>query len=176
VPAPHHYETHLTWTGARAGSTSSYTTYSREYVIDVAGKPPLRGSCDPKFRGDPAVHNPEDLLVAALSGCHMLSYLAHAARAGLHVVGYEDAASGTMVFEGGGGRFTEVVLRPRVTIEAGHDEALALRLHDRAHADCFIASSTNFPVRHEATVAIGTEASAGHASAAQERPPPAPRP
>ena len=150
----HDYRARLTWTGAERGPTSSYEAYSREYVVDVEGKPPLRGSADPMFRGDAALHNPEDLLVAALSTCHLLSYLAHAARAGVHVVAYEDDASGTMEFSGGGGRFTEVTLRPRVTVAPGTDESLAHRLHDRAHADCFIASSMNFPVRHEATTVV----------------------
>jgi organic hydroperoxide reductase OsmC/OhrA len=154
MPRTHDYTSRLTWTGAEHGPTSSYETYGREYAIEIAGKPTLRGSADAMFRGDGALHNPEDLLVAALSSCHLLSYLAHAARAGLHVVAYEDASSGTMEFAGGGGRFTEVTLRPTVTIAAGADEALALRLHEKAHHDCFIASSMNFPVRHEATVHI----------------------
>jgi organic hydroperoxide reductase OsmC/OhrA len=162
----HEYRTHLTWTGAAAGPTASYATYSREYVVGIDGKPPLRGSADPLFRGDGTLHNPEDLLVAALSGCHLLSYLALAARAGVHVVAYEDGARGTMVLEGGGGRFTEVVLRPRVTIAAGGDEALAMRLHDQAHAECFIAASMNFPVRHEPEVQVaGAAADALRATA-----------
>jgi organic hydroperoxide reductase OsmC/OhrA len=144
----------LSWTGAAQGPTSSYESYSREYRIDVDGKAPLVGSADPLFRGDPSLLNPEELLVAALSSCHMLSYLALAARHGLVIVGYEDAASGTMALRGGGGRFTEVVLRPRVTVPSGGDEALAMRLHDQAHHDCFIAASTNFPVRHEAMVVV----------------------
>jgi organic hydroperoxide reductase OsmC/OhrA len=154
----HAYRARLTWTGAAAGPTRTYDAYSREYVVAVDGKPPLRGSSDPMFRGDAALHNPEDLLLAALSSCHLLSYLAHAARAGLHVVAYDDDASGTMEFAGGGGRFTEVVLRPRVTVAAGHDEALARRLHDLAHHDCFIAASVNFPVRHEPTTVVAADA------------------
>lgn len=154
MASAHEYQSHLTWSGAEQGATTSYQAYSREYVVHVAGKPPLRGTADARFRGDPALHNPEDLLVAALSGCHMLTYLALAARAGLSVVAYEDAASGTMELAGGGGRFTEVVLRPRVTIAPGMDVALAERLHERAHADCFLASSMNFPMRHEATVVV----------------------
>ena len=150
----HDYHARLTWTGAARGGTTSYEAYSREHVVEIAGKPPLRGSADALFRGDPALHNPEDLLLAALSSCHLLSYLALAARAGLHVVAYEDDARGTMELAGGGGRFTEVVLRPRVTVAAGADEALALRLHDTAHAQCFIASSVSFPVRHEPEVVV----------------------
>lgn len=150
----HDYRSRLVWSGAAQGPTRSYAAYSREYTAAVEGKPPLRGSADALFRGDPALHNPEDLLLIALSSCHMLSFLAHAARAGVQVTAYEDDASGTMTLEGGGGRFTEVVLRPRVTIAPGGDLALAQELHERAHADCFIASSTNFPVRHEATTVV----------------------
>jgi organic hydroperoxide reductase OsmC/OhrA len=164
VARTHEYRARLTWVGAGQGPTSSYESYSREYAVAMDGKPILRGSADPLFRGDPALHDPEHLLVAALSACHMLTYLALAARAGLHVVGYEDAASGTMTLEGGGGRFTEVVLRPRVAIAPGADEALAQRLHDRAHDDCFIAASTNFPVRHEPTVRVADERPVGSAA------------
>ena len=151
----HSYQMHLTWSGAAAGSTESYEKYSREYRIEIEGKAPFVGSADPLFRGDKSLLNPEELLLAALSSCHMLSYLAYAARRGVVVMGYEDAASGTMVLEGGGGHFTEVVLRPRVTVRAGSDEALALRLHDDAHRDCFIASSVNFAVRYEGAVTAG---------------------
>jgi organic hydroperoxide reductase OsmC/OhrA len=156
----HEYRTHLTWTGAAGGPTASYAAYSREYAVEVDGKPPLRGSADSLFHGDATLHNPEDLLLAALSGCHMLTYLALAARAGLHVVAYEDGARGTVVLEGGGGRFAEVVLRPQVTIAAGGDEALATRLHEQAHADCFIAASMSFPVYHEPAVLVAGPAAA----------------
>lgn len=148
----HSYEARVIWSGARTGGTTSYAAYSREYRVEITGKAPLRGSADPLFRGDASLHNPEDLLVIALSSCHMLSYLAHAARVGLVVLGYEDRASGTMRLEGDGGRFTEVALHPDVSVAAGSDLALARRLHERAHADCFIASSVNFPVRCEATL------------------------
>jgi organic hydroperoxide reductase OsmC/OhrA len=150
----HGYAAKLTWTGAAQGPTRTYQAYSREYRVEIAGKPALTGSADPTFRGDPALHNPEELLVASLSSCHMLTYLAHAALSKLVVVAYEDDATGTMALEGTGGRFTEVVLHPRVTVAAGSDLALAERLHERAHADCFIANSVNFPVRHEAEIRV----------------------
>ena len=152
----HSYSTHLTWTGASHGPTSSYAGYSREYLIEIKGKAPLPGTSDPYFRGNPKLYSPEDLFVAALSGCHMLCYLALAARAGIHVTSYEDPAVGTMVLEGGGGRFTEVILRPQVTISVG-DPGVAQQLHDAAHAECFIAASTNFPVRHEARIIVSRE-------------------
>ena len=148
----HSYEVKLTWTGAVQGPTRDYKSYSREYRIEAPGKPALAASADPAFRGDPALYNPEDLLVAALSGCHMLTYLAYCALQGIAVVAYEDQAGGTMVQEGSGGRFTEVVLRPRVTVAAGSDLDKARALHEKAHADCFVANSVNFPVRNEPEV------------------------
>lgn len=148
----HKYQAKLEWTGASQGPTASYESYSREHIIEIDGKPPLKVSADPMFRGDGSTHNPEDLLLAALAGCHMLSYLAVCVRAGIEVVSYEDAASGTLALEGGGGRFTEVVLRPRVVIAAGGDVEKARELHDIAHKQCFIANSMNFSVRHEPTV------------------------
>lgn len=148
----HVYKAQLAWTGAAQGPTTDYRSYARDYVVRIDGKPDLAGSADPMFFGDATLHNPEDLLIAALSSCHLLSYLAHAARAGVAVVGYEDDAQGTMVLEKGGGHFTEAVLRPRTIVARGTDLDLALDLHDKAHHDCFIAASMNFPVRHEAVV------------------------
>jgi len=150
----HHYQVTVTWTGAVAGGTRDYKSYSREYRADFPGKPSITGSSDPAFRGDPKLHNPEDMLVLALSSCHMLSYLALAALEGLEVIAYEDSAQGTMQQEGRGGRFTDVLLRPRVTVAPGSDLSRAEALHEEAHATCFIANSVNFPVRHEAETVV----------------------
>jgi len=150
----HHFSAKLTWTGAAKGATSSYESYSRDHVIEVPGKPPLPGSADQVFRGDSSRHNPEDLLVMSLSACHMLTYLAEAARAGVKVVAYSDDASGTMQLHEGKMRFTEVSLRPQVVITAESDTALAERLHEKAHAHCFIANSVNFPVSCDARVSV----------------------
>ena len=149
----HVYAAKLVWTGAAEGPVRGYAGYSREYRVEVAGKPPMTGSADPAFRGDPALYNPEDLLVGSLSACHMLTYLALCARAKIEVVSYEDEASGTMVLDGNGGHFTEVTLRPRVRVAPGGDLAKARALHKDAHGMCFIANSVNFPVRNEPEVA-----------------------
>jgi len=148
----HRFECRLVWTGAAKGSTANYDTYSRDYRVDFQGKPSIKGSAAPAYRGDPAIHNPEDLLVAALSGCHCLSYLALCARAGVQVIAYEDEVFGRMERVDGVVKFTEVLLKPKVSIAPGSDAEKARSLHERAHAICFIASSVNFPVRHEATV------------------------
>lgn len=150
----HHFSARLTWSGAAKGATSSYESYSRDHVIEVPGKPPLPGSADQVFRGDSSRHNPEDLLVMSLSACHMLTYLAEAARAGVKVVAYSDDASGIMQLHEGKMRFTEVSLRPQVVITAESDTALAERLHEKAHAYCFIANSVNFPVSCDARVSV----------------------
>jgi organic hydroperoxide reductase OsmC/OhrA len=147
----HHFAARLVWTGAAQGPTKNYESYSREYRIEMAGKPPLMGSADPKFRGDPARHNPEDLLVAALSACHLLSYLHLCASAGIEVVAYEDQASGKIAIKDRKMRFVEVTLAPKVKIAAG-DLERAKALHEQAHEACFIASSVNFPVLHAPTV------------------------
>ena len=150
----HHYHASLAWTGARDGPTSSYQSYSREYEFWCGDKPHMRGSSDPYFRGDPALYNPEELLVIALSSCHLLSYLAECARAGIRVVAYDDEASGTMALHDGKLRLVDVLLHPRVTVADGTDLDRAHALHERAHEGCFIASSVNFPVRHEAKITL----------------------
>ena len=150
----HHYRVEVEWTGNRGTGTDGYRSYSRSHVIRVSGKPLLEGSADPAFRGDATRHNPEDMLVAALSTCHMLSYLHMATVAGVVVTGYRDAAEGTMATEGDGGRFVEVVLRPSVTISAASDPARAEAAHVAAHHACFIANSVNFPVRCEPCIVV----------------------
>ncbi|MGZ3499641.1 MAG: OsmC family protein [Vulcanimicrobiaceae bacterium] len=151
----HTYEADLIWIGAEKGALIDYESYSREYEVRAGTKSPLRGSADAIFRGDAALYNPEELLVAALSACHMLSYLAECARSGIEVFSYEDRASGTMGWREGAMRFTGVVLRPVVKIAGDLERAQAL--HGRAHELCFIANSVNFPVRHEAQIIVTGE-------------------
>jgi len=150
----HSYETRLCWTGNRGSGTSAYGAYGRDHEINVAGKmTAIPASSDPHFRGDPARYNPEELLVAALSSCHMLSYLHLCAVNGIVVTEYEDSAIGRMVETAGkGGHFTSVTLRPNVVITAESDREKALALHHEAHDLCFIANSVNFPVACEATI------------------------
>jgi organic hydroperoxide reductase OsmC/OhrA len=152
--AEHHYRLRTRWTGDRGTGTSGYRDYARDVTITIEGKPDLLGSADRPFRGDPSRWNPEDLLLAALSQCHLLAYLHVAVTHGVVVTAYADEASGTMQQSGIGGRFTEVVLRPHVTVaDAGHVE-LADRLHAEAGEACFIAASVSFPVRHEPTTVV----------------------
>ncbi len=146
----HSYTVTITWSGNTGSGTSSYRSYERAHEIAAFGKPDIPASSDPAFRGDPRRYNPEELLVASLSSCHMLWYLHLAAANGIIVRAYEDIAEGVMVEQpGGGGAFTEVVLSPEITFAPGTDLARAQALHADAHARCFIANSVNFPVRHE---------------------------
>jgi organic hydroperoxide reductase OsmC/OhrA len=149
-PKPHRYEVAVAWTGNRGEGTAGYRAYARDHEVSCDGKPAIAASSEPMFRGDPARWNPEELLVAALSQCHLLWYLHLCSVSGVVVVAYEDRAEGVMVqTDDGGGRFTEVTLRPTVTVAEESMIEPALELHARAHEHCFIANSVNFPVRHE---------------------------
>lgn len=148
----HHYAATLSWIDS--SGTVPALTYTRNHVIASPGKPELPASADPAFRGDAARYNPEDLLVASISSCHLLWYLHLCARAGILVTAYVDEAKGTMFDEGlKGGRFESVILHPRVTIKRGGDLAEANRLHEEAHKLCFVANSVNFPIGCEPSAA-----------------------
>lgn len=151
--SPHTFACTVTWMGNRGSGTSGYRDYGRDHLIEAPGKPAILGSSAPAFRGDAGRYNPEEMLVAALSACHMLWYLHLAAEAGVRVTGYRDEARGEMRLNAdGSGEFTSVTLRPVVSIAVGGDEQIALRLHEGAHAKCFIARSVNFPVGCEARI------------------------
>jgi organic hydroperoxide reductase OsmC/OhrA len=151
----HHYTATITWSGNKGTGTSGYAAYDRDHVISVEGKPDIHGSSDPAFRGNKNRYNPEDTLVAALSACHMLWYLHVCAVNGVVVEKYTDDASGTMDENSdGSGQFSEVVLRPQVTVQSAGMKDKAMRLHDDAHRMCFIARSVNFPVHHLPTIHI----------------------
>lgn len=149
----HRYFTKTIWTGNRGEGTKTYRAYDRSYEIQIENKPTIKGSSDPAFLGDPTCHNPEEQLVAALSSCHLLWYLHLCTTEGIVVTDYKDDASGIMEEnEDGSGQFTEVTLRPEVTIEKEEKIELANSLHKKAHALCFIARSVNFPTHCESTI------------------------
>ncbi|MCK6066947.1 MULTISPECIES: OsmC family protein [Microbacterium] len=148
----HTYRVSATWTGDRGTGTSGYRDYDRSVTVEVAGKPALPVSADRPFRGDGAKWNPEDLLIAALAECHLLSYLYACVQAGVVVTAYEDQAVGTVVVEGNGGAFREVVLHPRVVVAEAAMVDAAVSAHADAHEWCFIANSVNFPVHVDPVV------------------------
>jgi organic hydroperoxide reductase OsmC/OhrA len=159
VDIQHSYEVAVEWTGNRGTGTSDYKAYGREHLISANSKPDIDGSADRAFRGNTERWNPEELLLAALSQCHLLSYLHVAASHGVVVTAYTDSASGVMEqTANGGGHFVSAVLRPVVTIQGGTDPdrqlELAQSLHAEASEKCFIAASVNFPVHHEPVVKI----------------------
>ena len=151
----HNYAYALTvrWSGNRGHGTTGYREYDRDFVVSAPGKPEIAGSSDPEFRGDATRWNPEELLLASVSACHKLWYLHYCAVSGVVVMAYDDHAEGTMVMEQGSpGHFTEIVLRPHITITKGSDADVALELHEQSHESCFIANSVNFPVRCEPVI------------------------
>lgn len=151
----HEYAASLIWEGNLGKGTADYSSYSRRFRILIQNKPEIIGTADAAFRGEADKHNPEDLLVAAIVSCHMLSYLALCSRTGITVVEYQDEARGTLkLLPNGGGSFEEVTLHPCVIIKEGSDQELALELHAKAHELCFIANSCNFPVRHQARIFV----------------------
>jgi organic hydroperoxide reductase OsmC/OhrA len=153
----HHYAVTVEWTGNRGDGTAGYRTYGRDHVIRAEGKADIAGSADPAFLGEPSRWNPEDLLVASASACHKLWYLHLCADAGIRVEAYRDAATGTMAEDAQGGRFTEIVLRPNVTLAPGADRQRALDLHHEAHRLCFIANSLNVPIRCEPSLSPASD-------------------
>ena len=143
----HAYRTSLHWSAEGGEGTTSYRSYRRDHTLRAGDKPPIPGSSDPAFRGDGMRYNPEELLVAAVSSCHMLWYLHLCSVNGIVVTEYRDDATGEMrENDDGSGEFVRVVLRPRVMLGEGGDPAKARELHHEAHRMCFIARSVNFPV------------------------------
>jgi organic hydroperoxide reductase OsmC/OhrA len=157
----HHYNATTKWVGNRGQGTADYKAYDRNHDITFEGKAPLLCTSDVAFRGDKSRNSPEELLVAALSGCHMLWYLHLCAVNGVVVTEYVDNAAGLMQEnKDGSGEFTEVVLSPRVTVTERSMITKADSLHHEANKLCFIARSVNFPVRHNPTTVVALPLSA----------------
>lgn len=154
----HRYRIFTRWTGNLGAGTSGYTAYSRAHELSGPEKSAtIPGSSDPLFRGDPTRYNPEELLLGALSACHMLWVLHLCADAGITVIDYVDEPEGEMVEHAdGSGEFTRVILRPRVTIREADKMEEAIAIHGRAHAVCALARSMNFPVEHEPRVTVSS--------------------
>ena len=147
----HQFTVTTTWTGNRGTGTSSYRAYARDHEINADGKlARIPGSSTASFRGDAQRYNPEELLIASLSACHMLWFLHLCAEAGIVVSEYRDDAGGTMELNAdGSGQFSQVVLRPAVRLADSARAPETPALHERAHHFCFIARSVNFPVQCE---------------------------
>ena len=147
----------IEWTGNQGTGTSGYRDYTRNWSVKTPDKPVIQCSNDPELGGDPTLHNPEDMLLSALSSCHMLWYLHLASDAGVVVQAYEDTPEAVgETLPGGAGRFLSATLRPRITVAAGTDIAKATALHGEIHKVCFIARSVNFPVEIKPRFALLT--------------------
>jgi organic hydroperoxide reductase OsmC/OhrA len=147
--AEHHIR--LTWD--KGGVAFTYNEYPRNHAIAFKnGQETMIASAAPAYKGDASKADPEDLLVASLSSCHMLSFLAIASKKKVTVTSYEDDAVGflendTSNNKGGVLWITRVILRPRVTCDA--DPGLLAEIHHLAHEACFIANSVKTEVRVE---------------------------
>ena len=151
----HNFTSSIIWTGDRGEGTRVYKGYDRTWDIALPGKDIIHCSNDPVLGGDPTKMNPEDLLISALSACHMLWYLHLASNAGIVVTGYRDDPIGQgETLPNGAGRFLAAVLRPKISMQEGADLKFAGELHNQVHDFCFIARSVNFPVSYEPTFTV----------------------
>lgn len=149
----HIYKLTIKWTGNKGEGTVNYKSYKRSHSILIENKPEIFASSDSAFRGEDTKHNPEELLVAAISSCHMLWYLHFCAVNGVIVVDYIDNAVGTLTeTRTGSGSFSEVILNPVVTVKEESMIEKAIELHKKANKYCFIANSVNFEVKHNIIV------------------------
>jgi organic hydroperoxide reductase OsmC/OhrA len=136
-------------------SKKEAVTYTKSHTVTIDDKAVLYVSAAKAFKGDPALYNPEDLLLSSVISCHMMSYLYVCKQNGIDVLSYTDEAKATLeVLANGSGRFIEIKLNPKVRISNKEKIAEALGLHKKANQLCFIANSCNFPILHFPTCEI----------------------
>lgn len=152
----HHYKVALKWTGNQGTGTSNYKEYERAYKIQIDNKVEILGSSDPEFRGDRTKHNPEELLLASVSSCHMLWYLHFCSEAKIIVTDYVDNATAILEeTESGNGKFTSILLQPTITITEESMREQGTELHKKANEFCFVANSLNIAVDHKPIFIVG---------------------
>jgi organic hydroperoxide reductase OsmC/OhrA len=140
-------EHHITLNWEKGDAPFTYDAYPRNHTLGFKnGQETVVASASPTYKGDGTKCDPEDMLVAALSSCHMLSFLAIAAKKKLTVKSYQDEAIGFLEDDGGKLWITRVILRPKVVMDG--DAAALEHIHHLAHEACFIANS----VKTEVTV------------------------
>lgn len=133
----HVYTSELEWSG---GTGQGYRAYGRSHTVGLGSAGSLTVSADPAFRGDAALPNPEQLLLAAASSCQMLSFLAVAALAHVDIVDYSDSAQAIMPADASPMRITEITLHVSV-VARGTDEWTVRELLEKAHDECYIANT-----------------------------------
>lgn len=145
----HRYKTSIEWTGNNGTGTSSYKSYDRSHLLKVESKPVIECSSDVAFNGDATKFNPEELLLASVSSCHMLWYLHLCAENKIIIIAYTDEATGIMKEDqDGSGKFISINLSPSIILSEESMEDTAMALHRLANKKCFIANSLNFKVTH----------------------------
>ena len=137
TPLPHHYEVHLT------GGPSGYAQLS------AGGLPELRTAAPADYDGPGDAWSPEHLLLAAVQSCFLLTLRAIARASKIELKGLELDAVGTVDRQDGVTRFTEIVLRPKLTVAAGTDRDRALRVLEKSEKGCLVTASLSTPVRME---------------------------
>ncbi len=149
----HQYRLTTEWTGNTGNGTSNYRAYERSLTVMAENKADILCTSDTAFNSDKTKHNPEELLLASISSCHLLWYLHLCSQAGVVVHEYKDKATAIMLETAdGGGHFTEVTLYPCITISDGSMTDKAMELHKEANKLCYIANSCNFPIHHKPTI------------------------
>ena len=149
----HNYALKINWTGNSGSGTNRYKSYERSFEVSVDGKEIINGSSDPSFNGDKTKYNPEELLLASISSCHMLWYLHLCADDGIIVTSYIDNAEGIMVEnDNGGGKFEQVILKPVISVTENSMIEKAIILHAKANKLCFVANSVNFRISHQPVI------------------------
>lgn len=151
----HGYSITTTWTGNTGSGTASYDAYERSHEFGAPGKPTIPGSSSPAYRGDANRYNPEEMLLGAVSACHMLWYLHFCSENRVVVTSYTDKAEGKLrMHPNGSGEFQSITLKPMIEIAAGSDERLARMLHDDAARMCFIARSLRCDIEHMPQISV----------------------
>ena len=149
------FETHLRWPANADQAKPPADNYCRDSVVGANAKADIAASAPGGFGGDEARYNPEELMLMSLSQCHMLTFLAIAARAKISVLAYTDHASGNLYRAPNGKmQLEKALLQPQVTVAKGTDLGRLQVMHEKAHANCFMANSVNFPVECQA---VGVE-------------------
>ena len=141
MSCPEH-RANISW--KRTSPDFSYEKYTRDHSWAFDGGVTVEASASPSYRGNPKLVDPQEAWRAALSSCHMLTFLAIAARKQLKVEAYDDEAIGHLEKNSQGQlAVTPVVLRPKVRFEGATAPSAAelAALHDKAHHECFIANS-----------------------------------
>jgi organic hydroperoxide reductase OsmC/OhrA len=151
----HQYKIVATWTGNTGQGTKTYRGYERSVTVSADNKADLLCTSDTAFNSDKTKHNPEELLLASISTCHLLWYLHLCSEAGVTVTAYIDNPIGLMQeTPDGGGHFTEVTLYPTITVSDPSMVDKAVTLHKDANRLCYIANSCNFPIHHKPIVNV----------------------